>query len=334
MMHTRFAGRISFLFCAALLHAAHIAGAAVLYVDARATGTGDGSSWENACTSLHGAMGLLSASANEIWVAGPIALSSDTDSAELAISVAATVRGGFAGGETSAEDRAEGARTLYDGEGLRNGLTLKLSQNAATFERFTFANCRGRACNATLGSTTLTFTDCVFRHNGYDATSNLNGLGVYASGGESWGNRTGALVLTDCVIEDNVRANNASTATSCSGAGVYVTGASRATFTRCTFARNGIAAADLSGASKASVSAAAFYSYNTPITAVGCRFIDNRVRGAKSIVQMENGGASSEYRNCVFAGNEEYGAASDDAIGMFRLNLVKGTHNTDSNMRT
>ncbi|TWT45447.1 hypothetical protein RAS1_18720 [Phycisphaerae bacterium RAS1] len=89
----------------------------VIYVDADATGTGDGSSWLNALTSLPAALDLADAG-DELWVAAgiyrPAAGSRD---ATIRLKTGVAIYGGFAGAETQIVQRDVGANlTLISGD--------------------------------------------------------------------------------------------------------------------------------------------------------------------------------------------------------------------------
>lgn len=107
-MFTRHASWSWLLTCAALLSMSSVAESATCYVDAAASGAGDGTSWTDADTGLQPALG--NAICNEIWVAQGVykpvvpADVGNVTSAEKGVSFAigpgVAVYGGFAGGET------------------------------------------------------------------------------------------------------------------------------------------------------------------------------------------------------------------------------------------
>src|SRR5262249_15352531 len=78
----------------------------IVYVDASASGTGDGSSWADAYPSLADAL-AGAASGTEIWVAkGTYKPTSGTDrNATFQLKNGVAVYGGFAGGETQRDGR-------------------------------------------------------------------------------------------------------------------------------------------------------------------------------------------------------------------------------------
>ena len=302
----------------------------VLHVDPEATGTGDGLSWANACTNLHEAIMLSTNGCDEIWVTTNLVLSAAYDGTALAVSTAKTIRGGFAGTEPSADARPAGAFTLYDGEGVRAGLSLNIAPTL-TIERFRFANCRNRAIsmNAKGQSATLALKGCSFAHNAYGTGG--DGMCVYITSYNFFSGAYGRLNAEDCVFEDNVLSNSTATAISSSGCCISgtINSSGGITLKNCTFRRNGIAAEALAGTDKATAKYAAFYfAKNAGITATGCRFVGNRVRGVNGVCCV-NG--TSTFRNCVFAGNEEYGAAAASGAAGALLLSAGGAASTIDN---
>ena len=78
----------------------------VMYVKADATGAGDGSSWANAYTDFNAALAAALAAngaIDEIWVAGTMHAANNV---EHNVNTELTIRGGFAGTESSAGERA------------------------------------------------------------------------------------------------------------------------------------------------------------------------------------------------------------------------------------
>ena len=73
------------------------------YVNPSASGSGDGSSWENAYTSLEN--GLADLNADQLWIAAGTYIPSETDSGYFLLNRNMDLYGGFAGTETSIENR-------------------------------------------------------------------------------------------------------------------------------------------------------------------------------------------------------------------------------------
>ena len=153
-------------------------------------GTGDGSSWANAA-SLSAA--LANGKADEIWMkAGTYPVS-----AELALNAARTLRGGFAGTESTAGTRT-GISTLEATDALtgeKTLLTINAASGSLTVENLGFAKSPLRGF-AFFGGATLTLKNCVFEHNGSDTFG--RGRGALLEG-------TGANTVTveGCTFADN-----------------------------------------------------------------------------------------------------------------------------------
>ena len=95
-----------------------------IYVNLNASGSGDGSSWDNAFTNLESALAIAT-SGNEIWVAQGIY--TPQNSFELKDGV--EIYGGFAGGETELTARD-----------VKNNLTILSGNNSFTVVKFTDQN--------------------------------------------------------------------------------------------------------------------------------------------------------------------------------------------------
>jgi hypothetical protein len=116
-------------FCGLVIHlivAATCQAGRVLYVNAAATGNNHGDSWPNAYTNLQNALNIAQ-NGDEIWVAAgtykPSTRSSPSDprSAAFRSYNAASIYGGFAGGETARDQRDWTANvTTLSGDVLGN----------------------------------------------------------------------------------------------------------------------------------------------------------------------------------------------------------------------
>lgn len=162
-------------------------GADVIHVDASATGTGDGSSWIDAVTTLEGACGLLSGTRTNIWIAGDIARSTVD-----AISVGplpVRLVGGFTGMENTEGERSAGAKSVIDGLDAAKNFSFSVASDGWTaledvvFRRFTNPVSKG-------GNGSLALRRCEFR----DITAGNNALGLSA--------QSGNLALEGCLFSN------------------------------------------------------------------------------------------------------------------------------------
>jgi len=98
----------------------------VVYVDAAATGNGDGTSWANARTSVQASIDAASP-CDTIWVAGATYTASSSTASTPVLAMAATteIYGGFAGYETHFAQRdASRNVTVLDGEGTHHHVVV------------------------------------------------------------------------------------------------------------------------------------------------------------------------------------------------------------------
>lgn len=126
----------------ALADTAPVAG--VMYVKADATGAGDGSSWGNAYTDFNAALAAALAAngaVEEIWVAGTMHAANDTSHN---VGTELTIRGGFAGTESSLAERVDGVYSVLDGISAdgssTNAALYATGRMPLTIERIEFRN--------------------------------------------------------------------------------------------------------------------------------------------------------------------------------------------------
>ncbi|BAY86677.1 protein with type I secretion target domain and SCP-like extracellular domain [Calothrix parasitica NIES-267] len=204
---------------------------AIFRVKASATGINDGSSWDNAFTSLKSAL-AIAVSGDEIWVAQGVYKpeANREDSFELPDGV--TVYGGFAGDETNLEQRdIEKYVTYLSGD---IGKERDNKDNNYTVVK--------------LNNGTATLDGLIIQ----DGNSNNNGGGVYNDGNLTLKNvvvtfnlaadsgagifNSGTLTITDSTVADNFAIGNNSTS---GGGGLINTSKSTATITNSIFSGNG-----------------------------------------------------------------------------------------------
>ncbi len=187
----------------------------VIYVDAGATGQGDGSTWTDAYTNLHTALAGAS-SGDQVWVAGGTYVAVDNVKVPTPFLVPTEVRlfGGFAGHESALADRPQplvetiltadingddgpgfinradnGREVVRIGDGgkgtLLDGLVITAAEKADGFNL-------GAGIRVNAGQLFL-------RNCRVHANRNLRGDAL----GAGLGIRNGFLVMEDCVFEDN-----------------------------------------------------------------------------------------------------------------------------------
>ncbi|MBR2938536.1 MAG: hypothetical protein IKC15_01600, partial [Kiritimatiellae bacterium] len=232
------------------------------------------------------------------------------------------IRGGFAGTETTLDERQPGALTIFDGKvgNTRTSSILLSVENAAgadlVLERLKFCNAKSNGFVKT-GGGSLTVLDCVVEANGRD-TGKVYGRGMNAKGGGS-----GSLVVANCVFAGN---RCTSGDTQYGGFGLYASSFASAVVEDSLFVTNGYdltvqPSKNYAGFTKARGSA--IYAENTPITVRGCRFAGNSCPVRKSgddwcggTIALEGACGGSVIENCALIGNTEYRSA-DESYGAY-----------------
>ena len=253
------------------------------------TGTGDGSSWENAMT-LQMALAMATTAGDQIWIAqGTYKPHANNRRATFTIPAGMLVYGGFAGTEAALADRA-GTATILSGDlmGDDSGTTNR-SDNSFTVVTITGAD-------VTLDGLTIAAGE---------ERSRGDGAGLYAESGAT------GTVLRNCLFMDNVAAlfgggaylRAGATLTNCTfidneanvGGGAYFSG--DATLTGCTFTGN--MAEDEGGGA-----------YFNNGTLINCVFAGN-------IATIEGGGAYLRGTNTVINATFYNNTATDQGGGLF-----------------
>ncbi|MEM9547066.1 MAG: right-handed parallel beta-helix repeat-containing protein [Bacteroidota bacterium] len=221
--------------------------AQITYVDQNAIGTGDGSSWANAYTDL--SLALMETFTGEVWIAGgtytPSSIELDTFNT-FGVQAGVALYGGFAGNESSKEERVDGENTTtlsgdINGDDLPNNLNVNKQDNVfhvmicasappdkIILDRLTFQggntreasagddlNWRGGAVYA-LGP--LEINNCHFNNN----FARSGGAVYISNGAES--------TINNCIFENNACLTQ--------GAGIFISGSSNSTVSNTTFQSN------------------------------------------------------------------------------------------------
>ena len=266
---------------------------------------GDGLSWATAMSAANffATHGVVD-SPCEVWIAaGTVSAQafSITNNAPLVI------RGGFAGTETSLDERAEGALTVFDGENTAKCLLKALTgENAElTLDRIKFYRANENGFIKT-GTGSLKVVDCVIEGNGKDA-DRIFGRGMNVSGGG-----VGSLVVSNCVFKGNQRRSGIYTY---GGFGLYVNNFSTALVDDSLFITNGyaIAAAGAGGNVGADGGfGGAMRAIDTPVTVRRCRFAGNvsplwKNYDSGGVLALTGACGGSVIDHCVFIGNTDRG---------------------------
>ena len=229
-----------------------------------------------------------------------------------------TIRGGFAGTETTPAERQPGALTVFDGKvgNTRTSSILLSVENAAgadlVLERLKFCNAKSNGFVKTGGGSLMVF-DCAVEANGRDVGK------VFGRGMNAQSDGLGTLVVSNCVF-----AGNRCTAgdTQYGGFGLYAKSFKSAVVDDSLFVTNGYdltvqPSKNYAGFTKARGSA--IYAENTPITVRGCRFAGNSCPIRKSgddwcggTIALEGACGGSVIENCALIGNTEYRSADEN----------------------
>lgn len=267
-----------------------------IYIDQDATGTNDGSSWENAFTSFEMIEDVL-AHGSEIWMAeGIYKITGATETSAFAwFTDSVKIYGGFAGTEESIDDRDWlNHETVFSGE---IGVDGDESDNMNTVlygpleEDFPM---------------TYSLIDGIVIEGGN--SKNVGFLQNYAGGGILLGYSPGDVHFRNCTVRNN-RAR--------SGAGVYITGEYVADlniiFENCRFSNN------------RSTSGAPFEcntkGNNLTVSFLNCLFDNNEIfdnpdfsvgwSGHGGVLLAEDGGnLDIQFNNCTWANNTNAGTGA------------------------
>ena len=295
----------------------------VIHFRPAATGRGDGSNWADACTTLDAALALATAARNEIWMAGA---AGPELGVALSPSFPMALRGGFAGTEDDASERADGLRFDIDG-GQGRPTILKLANDGGarvTVERIRFHHAAASAVDKS-GTGDLVILDCDFTSNCWQtatASPAIYGFGLNATGGS-----TATLAVSNCTFTCNTSHRNATSGAAVTrGAAAYLEALRAATFDNCLFAGNGV---ENSGADRENCLGTVLFATGAPIVCTGSKFLGGLAtsHGASSgsVIYLTGSGGGSAFRNCSFVGNgaTRYSTTSPTSgYGLFTVNFA------------
>ena len=249
--------------------------AKIFYVTTTGGGYKDGSSWGNAYADVQTAIDSASSSGGgEVW----IAKGTYKHGSAMTMKNNVHIYGGFAGTETSKEERVAGNNTILDGEGKYRvfyndyyGSSNKLT-NSAKLDNVTIQNgysSDGAGMYNYFASPEI--TNCTFTNN----RAEYSGGGMY--------NDSSSPVLTNCTFSGN--------STSSWGGGMYNSSYSSPVLTNCTFSGN-----------SASYGGGMYNIRSSDPVLTNCTFTNNSAYSYGG--GMYNGSSSSpELTNCTFSNN-------------------------------
>lgn len=284
----------------------------IIYVDSSATGRNDGTSWTDACTDFNAALKKITAEKNVIWLAGTSVCSADCV-VTIPSGVKAKIRGGFKGGEVSASDRKDGAKSTVSG-GVRKYKTLEVTSDSRLYiERVRFVDSRERGI-LKRGAGDLILADCDIVGCGF-TLGNVYGRG-FLMVGASGKTKFAAMRCTFAGNRAGGAKNQYDVGT---GHGAALMNLARATFDDCLFATNGLSVLSSPAEDPRGFrffKASALYATNAPVTVRGTRFVGNRgwcsqdkapasdfgLMGAT--VRLDAGTGGSAFTNCLWLANQ------------------------------
>ena len=256
----------------------------VIYVSTEGSSSNDGLSWATAKSDLQEAIDLASEYyGSEVW----IAKGTYKHGSAMTMKNGVAIYGGFAGTETSKDQRVAGNNTILDGEGKyrvfyndytdSNPLT-----NSAKLDNVTIQNgySSGSSPDSNGGgmfnyNASPEITNCTFSNNSASGSSYGCGGGIY--------NDSSSPKLTNCTFSGN-RASGSSYGY---GGGIY-NDSSNPELTNCTFTNN-----------SASYGGGMYNDYSSPVLA-NCTFLNNSASYGGG---MYNSSSSPVLTNCTFTNN-------------------------------
>ena len=294
------------LFCLAFAAGVSFSASAEIYrAVADVVTEGDGLSWESPMSITNG-IASVAKTGGELWLKAETFLLTANMPALAPAGGAVTVRGGFAGTETSPEERAAGVKTTIDGQHLYKTFTVTCNKSV-TLERIILTHSLMNGLSKT-GSSTFTARDCDFNENGWQSTETVNGRGAYVTKGNNY--------FTNCTFKLNfglVQSNYGSS-------GLHAYQASRVYIDNCLFERNGYA-----GVGKWA-SRSTLIAEESPITMRHTVFRGNRatVDQNSAVIRLDKRGDNSVISHCQFVANEECAGGGG---GIFSIAYLNGAWN-------
>ena len=313
-----------YLFLITLFLTALVASGATYYVVPGGAGSKNGTSWANAFADVQTAIDSASSDGGgEVW----IAKGTYKHGSEMTMKNNVAIYGGFAGTETSKEERVEGNNTILDGEGKyrvfynyytsSNKLTNSAKLDNVTIQNgYTSGSGAGMYnCYASPEITNCTFSGNSAKYSGggmYNESSSspvltnctFSGNSAYSGGGGMYNNGyngTCSPELTNCTFSGN---------TANSGGGMYnngYNGTCSPVLTNCTFSGN-------SARGSSHGYGGGMYNGSSSPVLTNCTFSNNSADWGGG---MYNGSSSPSLTNCTFSGNRASGSSYGYGGGVY-----------------
>ena len=295
------------------------------------TEEGDGMSWMTAMsvTNLFATLGTTTVPC-EVWIeAGTV----HSPSLSITNNAALTIRGGFAGTETTLDERQPGALTIFDGE-TTSTTVLKIESGTdddIVLDRLNIRRARGNGFIRS-GKGGLKVTDCVIEANGREVGT------VYGRGMNVQSDGYGSLVVSNCVFAGNI--NNTQDNTY-GGFGIYINNFRSALVDESLFVTNGcsINSPFAGGWVGYNAPGSAIYVNNTPTTVRRSRFAGNCCpirlgsgdgRWAGGVIALAGNSGGSVIDHCTFIGNtDRVSYQGSDTVDCSGALVVKLNNTTD-----
>ena len=279
---------------------------------------GDGTSWGTAMsvTNFFATFGVVDEPC-EVWIeAGTV----HSPSLSITNNAALTIRGGFAGTETTLDERQPGALTILDGETTSTTVLTITSgtDDDIVLDRMNIRRARGNGFIRS-GKGGLKVTDCVIEANG-------RAIGkVYGRGMNVQSDGYGSLVVSNCVFAGN---RNVTQGDNYGGFGLYIVNFKNALVDRSLFVTNGFDILTPEGSVEGhwgwcgtNAKGSSIYANNTPITVRGCRFAGNNcpinAGAGGGTIHLAGASGGSVIDHCAFIGNSEHLSYQAQGSGLF-----------------
>ena len=276
----------------------------VYHVSGAASDGGTGASWADPMTYTN-ALKALATTGGEMWIAGTVELAFSPAKCAFP-SARCAIRGGFAGTETSPEERPSGTRSTIDG--METYETLRFT-NVGTLEleRLVIRRSYERGVLKEASNGDLVIRDCRFVENcgkgGLGRAANWYKAGVGGGGASLDGNAVAKLTVVDSDFSVN-NSTGSNWHEVSNGGGAFVTKFAEASFGNCTFTNNAFSSGWRNG-----MTGMGLYSYNTACLSLsGCVFRANVATPPQaSIIDVSGGGSRFAMTNCLVVGNQAKG---------------------------